>query len=154
RLQGNQGPFPLDLALDWADQLLDALNYLHTQFDAPIIHSDIKPQNLKLMPNGQIILLDFGLAKGARAGMSVVESVWGGTPEYAPLEQIDEDENERQKSDPRSDLYSLALTLHHLLSGQKPPKTISRLTAKAQGTPDPLRPLSETAPHIPETVSV
>ena len=153
RLQQNQGPFPLDLALDWADQLLDALDYLHTQFDAPIIHRDIKPQNLKLMPNKQIILLDFGLAKGARPGMSVVESVWGGTPEYAPLEQLDEDENERQKSDPRSDLYSLALTLHHLLSGRKPPKTISRLNAKAQGKPDPLRPLGESAPHIPETVS-
>lgn len=153
RLQTNQGPFSLDLALDWADQLLDALDYLHTHFDTPIIHRDIKPQNLKLMRNGQIILLDFGLAKGARPGMSVVESIWGGTPEYAPLEQIDEDENERQKSDPRSDLYSLALTLHHLLSGQKPPRTISRLNAKAQGKLDPLRQLNEIAPRIPDTVS-
>ncbi|HEY6404233.1 MAG TPA: serine/threonine-protein kinase, partial [Blastocatellia bacterium] len=93
RLQMDQGAFPLNLVLDWADQLLDALNYLHTQFDNPIIHRDIKPHNLKLMPNGQIILLDFGLAKGASPGMSVVESIWGGTPEYAPLEQIDEDEN-------------------------------------------------------------
>jgi formylglycine-generating enzyme required for sulfatase activity len=153
RLQNNQGPFPLHLVLDWADQLLDALDYLHTQFDTPIIHRDIKPQNLKLMPDGQIILLDFGLAKGARPGMSVVESIWGGTPEYAPLEQVDEDENVGQKSDQRSDLYSLGLTLHHLLSGRKPPKTISRLKAKAQVQPDPLRPLSEIAPHIPETVS-
>jgi formylglycine-generating enzyme required for sulfatase activity len=153
RLQNNQGPFPLRLVLDWADQLLDALDYLHTQFDTPIIHRDIKPQNLKLMPDGQIILLDFGLAKGARPGMSVVESIWGGTPEYAPLEQVDEDENEGQKSDQRSDLYSLGLTLHHLLSGRKPPKTVSRLKAKAQGKPDPLRPLSEIAPHIPEAVS-
>jgi len=153
RLRNNQGPFPLHLVLDWADQLLDALDYLHTQFDTPIIHRDIKPQNLKLMPDGQIILLDFGLAKGARPGMSVVESIWGGTPEYAPLEQVDEDENEGQKSDQRSDLYSLGLTLHHLLSGRKPPKTISRLKAEAQVKPDPLRPLSEIAPHIPETVS-
>lgn len=153
RAQANQGPFPLDQVLGWADQLLDALNYLHTRFDTPIIHRDIKPQNLKLTPDGQIILLDFGLAKGARPGMSVVESIWGGTPEYAPLEQLDEDENQRQKSDPRSDLYSLALTLYHLLSGRKPPRTISRLTAKAQSMPDPLRPLSEIAPHIPETVS-
>jgi formylglycine-generating enzyme required for sulfatase activity len=153
RLQNDQGPFPLHLVLDWADQLLDALNYLHTHFDTPIIHRDIKPQNLKLMPNGQIILLDFGLAKGASPGMSVVESIWGGTPEYAPLEQVDEDENEEQKSDQRSDLYSLGLTLHHLLSGRKPPRTISRLKAEAQVKPDPLRPLSEIAPHIPETVS-
>jgi formylglycine-generating enzyme required for sulfatase activity len=153
RLHNDQGPFPLHLVLDWADQLLDALNYLHTQFDTPIIHRDIKPQNLKLMPNGQIILLDFGLAKGASLGMSVVESIWGGTPEYAPLEQVDEDEDEGQKSDQRSDLYSLSVTLHHLLSGRKPPKTISRLKAEAQVKPDPLRPLSEIAPHIPEPVS-
>src|SRR5262245_64120466 len=153
RLQNNQWPFPLHLVLDWADQLLDALDYLHTQFDTPIIHRDIKPQNLKLMPNGQMILLDFGLAKGARPGMSVVESIWGGTPEYAPLEQIDEDENEGQKSDQRSDLYSLGLTLHHLLSGRKPPKTISRLKEKAQVQPETLRPLRELAPNIPEPVS-
>lgn len=153
RLQRNQGPFPLDQVLDWADQVLDALDYLHTQFDPPIIHRDIKPQNLKLTPKGQVILLDFGLAKGARPGMSVVESVWGGTPEYAPLEQVDEDENEKQKSDPRGDLYSLAVTLHHLLSGQKPARTISRLNAKAQGKPDPLRPLNEIVPSVPEPVS-
>src|SRR2546421_10292805 len=58
-----QGPFPPDQVLTWADQLLDALDYLHTQ-DPQIIHRDIKPQNLKLTARGQMILLDFGLAKG------------------------------------------------------------------------------------------
>src|SRR3989440_11197179 len=58
-----QDPFPPDQVLIWADQLLDALDYLHTQ-DPQIIHRDIKPQNLKLTSRGQMILLDFGLAKG------------------------------------------------------------------------------------------
>src|SRR5258708_26280999 len=56
--------FPQEEVLRWADQLCDALDYLHTQ-DPQIIHRDIKPQNLKLTARGQIVLLDFGLAKGS-----------------------------------------------------------------------------------------
>ena len=63
-LHRHGGPFPPDEVLRWADQLLDALDYLHTQ-EPPVIHRDIKPQNLKLTPRGGIVLLDFGLAKGA-----------------------------------------------------------------------------------------
>src|SRR6266496_4797207 len=84
-----RGPFPPDQVLTWADQLLDALDYLHTQ-EPPIIHRDIKPQNLKLTPRGEIILLDFGLAKGTFALQSQTastKSVYGYTPQYAPLEQ-------------------------------------------------------------------
>jgi serine/threonine protein kinase len=61
-----RSPFPANQVLTWADQLLDALDYLHTQ-DPQIVHRDIKPQNLKLTSRGQIILLDFGLAKGQSA---------------------------------------------------------------------------------------
>ncbi|MGH9801018.1 MAG: serine/threonine protein kinase, partial [Blastocatellia bacterium] len=153
RLRQNQGPFPCKTVLDWADQVLDALHYLHTAFGEPIVHRDIKPANLKLTPKGQIVLLDFGLAKGVRPGMAAAESILAGTEEYAPIEQLDEDENARQKSDPRSDLYSLAITLHHLLSGQLPAKTISRVSAKAQNTPDPLRPIHELVPEVRESVS-
>src|SRR5213595_1008010 len=66
-----QGPFPPDQVLTWGDQLLDALDYLHTQ-EPQIIHRDIKPQNLKLTGRGQIILLDFGLAKGSLLQVSRV----------------------------------------------------------------------------------
>jgi eukaryotic-like serine/threonine-protein kinase len=55
-------PFAVDDVLRWADQLLDALDYLHTQHP-PIVHRDIKPQNLKLTERRDIVLLDFGLAK-------------------------------------------------------------------------------------------
>src|ERR1044072_6949343 len=84
------GPFPPDDVLRWADQLCDVLDYLHTQ-EPQIIHRDIKPQNLKLTARGQVILLDFGLAKGSGGPMSVVTtsaSIFGYTPNYAPLEQI------------------------------------------------------------------
>lgn len=147
------GSFPLDRVLDWAEQLLDALHYLHTEFPEPIVHRDINPRNLKLTPKGQVVLLDFGLAKGALSGMSVAGSVWGGSNDYAPIEQIDPAENERQKSDPRSDLYSLAVTLYHLLSGWKPAPAVSRVNAKARGAADPLRPLKELVSHVPTPVA-
>ena len=66
KLKARGGAFPLSEVLNWADQLLDALDYLHTQ-EPSIIHRDIKPQNLKLTPRKHIVLLDFGLAKGTLA---------------------------------------------------------------------------------------
>src|SRR4026208_1162160 len=69
KITRKRGPFPSDQVLTWADQLLGPLDSLHPQ--APqIVHRDIKPQNLKLTPRGQIILLDFGLAKGQAGDIS------------------------------------------------------------------------------------
>jgi len=130
------GPFPADQVLIWADQLLDALDYLHTQ-EPQIVHRDIKPQNLKLTARGQIILLDFGLAKGQAGEISRVStaaSIFGYTPNYAPLEQI-----QGLGTDARSDLYSLAATIYHLLTGVKPPDALSRAAAMVNGQPDPLQ---------------
>ena len=130
-----QGPFPASQVLSWADQLLDALDYLHTQ-EPQIIHRDIKPQNLKLTSRGQIILLDFGLAKGQGGDVSRVTtagSIFGYTPNYAPLEQI-----QGLGTDLRSDLYSLAATMYHLLTGVKPPDALSRAAALVNGQEDPL----------------
>jgi serine/threonine protein kinase len=134
-----RGPFPADQVLTWADQLLDALDYLHTQ-DPQIIHRDIKPQNLKLTSRGQIILLDFGLAKGQAGDISRVTtaaSIFGYTPNYAPLEQI-----QGLGTDSRSDLYSLGATLYHLMTGVKPPDALTRAAALVNGQPDPLTPAS------------
>jgi hypothetical protein len=131
-----RGPFPADQVLTWADQLLDALDYLHTQ-EPQIVHRDIKPQNLKLTPRGQIILLDFGLAKGQAGDVSRVTtaaSIFGYTPNYAPLEQI-----QGLGTDARSDLYSLGATLYHLMTGVKPPDALTRAAALVNGQPDPLQ---------------
>jgi hypothetical protein len=147
-----QGPFPADQVLTWGDQLLDALDYLHTQ-DPQIIHRDIKPQNLKLTGRGQIILLDFGLAKGQTGGVSVVTtsaSIFGYTPNYAPLEQI-----QGLGTDARSDIYALSATLYHLMTAVKPPDALTRAAALVNGQPDPLTPANEISNSIgPEVAGV
>ena len=135
-----RSPFPANQVLTWADQLLDALDYLHTQ-EPQIVHRDIKPQNLKLTSRGQIILLDFGLAKGQAGEISRVTtaaSIFGYTPNYAPLEQI-----QGLGTDSRSDLYSLGATLYHLLTAVKPPDALTRAAAIVNGQPDPLVKASE-----------
>src|SRR5438132_7276534 len=143
-------PFPQAEVLRWADQLCAGLDYLHTQ-DPQIIHRDIKPQNLKLTARGQIVLLDFGLAKGSVGQMSVVTtsaSIYGYTPNYAPLEQV-----QGLGTDARSDLYSLSATIYHLTTGVKPPDALTRAAAIVNGQPDPLQPANEVALQVNSAVA-
>ena len=144
-LRASKGPFPVESALDWADQLLDVLIYLHSQ-EEPVIHRDIKPANMKLTPQGRIILLDFGLAKGSSASLQL--SFRAATPAYAPLEQMT-----FQGTDARSDLYSLAVTLYHLMTGELPPIALQRKDAVWKGAPDPLIRADHINPHIPVKVA-
>ncbi|MFL6336190.1 MAG: protein kinase domain-containing protein [Pyrinomonadaceae bacterium] len=141
--------FPARQVLAWADQLLDALDYLHTQ-EPSVVHRDIKPQNLKLTSRDQVVLLDFGLAKGTPLQTRVTQtgSLFGYSFNYAPIEQM-----QGTGTDPRSDLYSLGATLYHLLTGMTPPDALTRATAVLNGDPDPLRPAGETAAHVPAEVS-
>ena len=145
----NGSGFPARQVLGWADQLLDALDYLHTQ-EPSVIHRDIKPQNLKLTARDQIVLLDFGLAKGTPLQTRVTNtaSLFGYSFNYAPIEQM-----QGAGTDPRSDLYSLGATLYHLLTGTTPPDALTRATAVLDGDPDPLRPAGETAAHVSSEVS-
>ncbi|MCC6742974.1 MAG: protein kinase [Acidobacteria bacterium] len=135
--------------LKWADQLLDALDYLHSH-EPPIVHRDIKPENLKLTQRGDVILLDFGLAKGAVDQMTLVsnKSLFGYTPHYAPFEQV-----RGTGTDPRSDLYSLAATIFHLLTATLPPDALTRAECALNGEPDPLANLPAMLPMVPSQVS-
>jgi formylglycine-generating enzyme required for sulfatase activity len=145
------GPFPIADVLRWADSLLDALDYLHGQ-DPPVVHRDIKPQNLKLTPRGEIVLLDFGLAKGAAMdpaqAASTGTSVFGYTPHYAPFEQV-----KGSGTDTRSDLYSLAATIYHLATACVPPDAMTRAEAAMLRKQDPIAFASDVNPEIPVGVA-
>lgn len=149
-LETDHSTFSVEQVLKWADQLLDALDYLHNQ-EMPVIHRDIKPQNLKINSRGEIILLDFGLAKGNPTDAShqtAAKSVFGYSRNYASLEQI-----QGTGTDPRSDLYSLAATLYHLLTKIPPEDALTRAMSVLSQKPDPLIPACQVAPAIPAGVA-
>ena len=139
-----EGSFPLEDVLRWTNNLLDALDYLHSQ-EPPIIHRDIKPQNLKITTRGDIILLDFGLAKLNSDDTQAQLSVFGYSRKYSPLEQI-----QGTGTDARSDIFALGATVYHLLTGKPPIDVLARASAIVGGNPDPL----ESASNINQEISV
>lgn len=152
RLEVAQKPFPASWVLFWADQLLDALSYLHSH-EPPIIHRDIKPQNLKLTDENHIVLLDFGLSKSSTGNTNLASgqssgSVVGYTPHYAPMEQI-----RGTGTDARSDLYSLSATLYQLMTNVVPSDALSRADSLLNGMADPIRKISDITPEISPDVS-
>ena len=108
-LERNRAPFTERRVLGWARQLCDVLEYLHSQ-RPPIIFRDFKPGNIMLARNGQIKLIDFGIARFFRSTSSQDTQVLG-TPGYAPPEQYG-----KSQTDERSDIYALGMTLFHLLT--------------------------------------
>ncbi len=149
RLEGLEKPFPISWVLFWADQLLDALNYLHAH-EPPIIHRDIKPQNLKLTDENHIVLLDFGLSKNSVGETRVTSagSIVGYTPHYAPMEQI-----RGTGTDARSDIYSLSATLYQILTNNVPPDALTRADSLINGLPDPITPISDLNVEVSKAVS-
>ncbi len=96
--------------LRWADEICDVLGYLHGR---GLIYRDMKPSNVMIEPSGDVKLIDFGIAKVFKPTERGTQI---GTPGYAPPEQY------QGLATPQSDIYALAATLHHLLTGRDPTK--------------------------------
>ncbi len=112
-------------AIVWMTQILNALEYLHTQ-PLPIIHRDIKPSNIKIRPDGRAMLVDFGIAKAQVAGQKTIAGAQSFSPGYSPLEQYG-----YGSTDARSDIYSLGATLYFLLTATTPTEARDLATGAA-----------------------
>ncbi|GEM_PF-381274 len=106
-------------AVNWISQVCEALEYLHG-YNPPVIHRDIKPQNIIITPAGKAMLVDFGVAKLYQAQQKTTIGARAITPGYSPPEQY-----LQTGTDARSDIYSLGATLYTLLSGQVPPESVA-----------------------------
>jgi len=134
---------PIEEILYWIGQVCGALSYLHAQ-KPPIIHRDIKPANIRITPQNQAILVDFGIAKLYDPSTKTTLGARAVSQGYSPPEQYG-----IGSTDVRSDIYSLGATTYHLLTSLMPPPASDLLSGIAG--PPPLANLIN--PSIPGLVA-
>ncbi|HLH61122.1 MAG TPA: protein kinase [Ktedonobacteraceae bacterium] len=135
---------PLAQVLTWLLSVANAVSFLHSQ-QPPIIHRDIKPDNIRITSDGKAILVDLGNAKAAADGARTLFFIrHQGTPGYAPLEQYPGGAG----TDARSDVYALGGTLYFVLTTHEPPSVSTRNQAIQQNQPD-LPSLQDLLAHNP-----
>ena len=127
-----QGSLPPADALNYTDQVLQALSYAHQQ---GVIHRDIKPANIMVTPQGVVKLMDFGIARSASDRSLTATGMTVGSLYYMSPEQV-----KGEAIDARSDLYSVGITLYEMVTGKRPfdgTSDFSILTAQVQQLPKP-----------------
>ncbi len=139
------GPLPVNKAVQWAIQVLNALDYLHRQ-TPPIIHRDIKPANIRITPEDKAILVDFGISKAADPSMKTTAGARAVSPGFSPLEQYGQ-----ARTEARSDLYALGATMYFALTGQAPPDAIELVSGHATLIP-PSRRNPGILPHVEQVI--
>jgi outer membrane protein assembly factor BamB/tRNA A-37 threonylcarbamoyl transferase component Bud32 len=110
-LNDSNGFLPEDQIISWAIQLCDVLEYLHGHKPDPVVFRDMKPSNVMINHNGDVVLVDFGIAKTFQSGQ---KGTMIGTEGYSPPEQY------RGEATPLADIYSLGATLHHAVTRRDP----------------------------------
>ena len=108
------GAQPQEYVIEWAKQLCDVLGYLHSR-QPPIIYRDMKPANIMLKPDGNVMLIDFGTAREFKE-KNLADTTCLGTVGYAAPEQF----GGMGQTDARTDIYCLGATLYHLVTGCNP----------------------------------
>lgn len=133
-----QHPIEWTRVIGWGIALCDVLAYLHRQ-QPPIVYRDLKPPNVMLTPDGQLKLIDFGIARWFYSANSR-DTTQLGTDGYAPPEQY------AGRSEPRSDLYALGASLYHLITGRVPESAPQRMNGQ------PLTTIRTHVSTVPESV--
>ena len=170
-LQIRKKPYTVEEVSPWIDQLLVALNYLHN-LSPPIIHRDIKPQNLKINQWHKIKLLDFGVAKNTDKAATITQMTFiGATLSYSPIEQIirvidpmfrelillqHREKAEKvlsQNTDSRCDIFAIGATFYHLLTNRPPVDVTKRALESWEGKGDPLPNPTKLNPDLPASIS-
>jgi serine/threonine protein kinase len=108
------GAQPQDLVIEWAKQLCEVLMYLHNR-KPPIIYRDMKPGNVMLKPDGNLKLIDFGIAREYKE-QNLADTQCLGTRGYAAPEQY----GGKGQTDQRTDIFCLGVTIYHLVTGKNP----------------------------------
>lgn len=135
-------------ALTWkevvhfATQVLSALQHAHSK---GIIHRDVKPQNIMLLADGSIKMMDFGIARLSRAQSQTVSDKAIGSVHYISPEQAKGD-----RTDARTDIYSVGIMLYEMLSGRLPFDGTGAVSIAIMQIADKAKPLVEVAPDVPE----
>lgn len=123
---------PLARTIGWVLSMCDAVIFLHDQHP-PVIHRDIKPDNIRIRPDGTAVLVDLGNAKATADGARTLFFIrHQGTPGYAPPEQYPGGSG----TDVRSDVYALGGTLYFALTTREPPSVSTRNQSLQQRLPD------------------
>jgi serine/threonine-protein kinase len=139
------GPFPLHDAIDYVSQVLSALGYAHSR---GVIHRDIKPANMMLTPENVIKLMDFGIAKSKADRKLTMTGTTLGSLYYMSPEQV-----QGADLDPRSDLYSVGVSLYEMVTGSRPFKGNSDYDLMvAQLQKAPLPPI-DIQPELPKALN-
>ena len=143
--ENGQKGFRFDTAIAWINQILDVLEYMHN-FKPSVVHQDIKPQNLILTPQNDVVLLDFGLVQVKES--SGYESMAGRTPRYAAPEQT-----LGKVIDTRTDIFLAAMTFYEMLTGLPPISAERRVWELMVNKIDPLEKLHQVDNKISQKVS-
>ena len=125
------GALPQERVIEWTKQLCDVLSYLHTR-KPPIIYRDMKPANIMLKPDGNVMLIDFGTAREFKE-KNLADTTCLGTVGYAAPEQF----GGMGQTDARTDVYNLGATIYHLVTGRNPSEP-----------PYEIRPIQEANPSL------